>query len=282
MKGTKGATRPLGLAGDLLSLLGLLLIALSGFVIWQEGWTALFVTINPNPASYERRLGRPGQPLDPDKAALLGELYRFTPTPRPLRLTTPTPAQEPTPATTPELDLTSRTETAPRPTPPLGTPSPPPPGSEAPTRVLIPSIGVDTEVVEVGFILIDEQGTLTREWETAEYAAGHHAGSANPGGLGNVVISGHNNIQGRVFRLLERVEPEAEIIVETGSGRRYRYVVREQVIVPEVGVNAAKRRQNASYMAPTEDTRLTLISCWPYWTNTHRVIVVADYVNYVE
>ncbi len=35
------------------------------------------------------------------------------------------------------------------------------------------------------------------------------------------------------------------------------------------------RLKNAQWMQPTPDERLTLISCWPYWTNTHRVIIVA-------
>jgi sortase A len=164
------------------------------------------------------------------------------------------------------------------PAPPTPTPLPPP-GSEPPMRLLIPSIGVDTEVVGVDLKIIDQNGVISREWETAEYVAGHHAGSANPGGQGNVVISGHNNIFGRVFRLLERVKPDDEIILETGTGQRYRYVVVEQVIVPEAGVTKARRQENASYMAQTEDYRVTLISCWPYWTNTHRVIVVAELVE---
>ena len=263
--------------GDLLSLLGLAMMLFSGYVVWQEGATALFVTLNPNPASYERRLGRASQPPASQRAALLGELYRYTPTPGPTRPVTPPPAPTATvglptatPAATPS-GLVAR--------PALPTPPPPPPGSEPPTRILIPSIGVDSEVVEVGFNLVDENGALTREWVTADYGAGHHTGSANPGGQGNVVISGHNNIYGRVFRLLERVKPDDEVILETATGRRYRYVVQEQVIVPEAGVSQAKHLENAAYMAQTEDSRLTLISCWPYWTNTHRVIVVAELVE---
>ena len=248
----------------------------SGYVVWQEGLTALFVTLNPNPASYERRLGRAGPPTDPQRAALLSELYRYTPTPRPTRPVTPTPEPRATPG---PPTATPRAAAGPVARPAPATPTPPPPGSEPPTRLLIPSLGVDSEVVEVGFNLVDENGVLTREWLTADYGAGHHTGSANPGAQGNVVISGHNNIYGRVFRLLERVKPDDEVILETATGRRYRYVVQEQVIVPEAGVSQAKRQENAAYMAPTEDARLTLISCWPYWTNTHRVIVVAELVE---
>lgn len=269
------SSRPLGRAGDLLSVLGLLMMAFSGYVLWQEGPTALLVTLNPNPASYERRVGVASRPGQGDKAALLRELYRVTPTPTAATavgaaaapLPTPQPTLEPLSAPPTERE----TVTAPA--------GPPPPGSETPTRILIQSVGLDSQVVEVGYKLVDEHGALTREWETADYAAGYHVESARPGGLGNVVISGHNNIQGRVFRLLERVKPDDQVILETASGQRYRYVVREQVIVAEEGVSDAKRRENAQYMAATDDARLTLITCWPYWTNTHRVIVVAEFAG---
>ncbi|MCW5882018.1 MAG: sortase, partial [Anaerolineae bacterium] len=265
------SSRPLGIAGDLLSILGLLMMAFSGIVLWQEGPTALLVTLNPNPASYERRVGTASRPIAPDRAALLRELY---PTPTPPTPPTATPAALAAPEATLDLPPGAPTLAAPIPRAPLPTPTPAP-GSEPPVRVLIPSIGVDSQVVQVGLNIVDHNGVLSREWETADYAAGHHDGSVNPGQLGNVVISGHNNVQGRVFRLLERIKPDDQVILETATGQRYRYIVREQVIVPETGVNEARRRENAEYMAQTDDARLTLITCWPYWTNTHRVIVVA-------
>lgn len=277
-RGMSASSRPLGIAGDLLSILGLLMMAFAGFVLWQEGPTALLVTLNPNPASYERRIGASSRPVAPERAALLRELYP-TPTvpPRPPAAPAALAAPEPTPESLPTTaPLAAPAQLAPLP------PATPVPGSEPPARVLIPSIGVDSQVVQVGLNIIDHNGVLSREWETADYAAGHHDGSANPGQLGNVVISGHNNIQGRVFRLLERIKPDAEVILETATGRRYRYIVREQVIVPETGVSEARRRENAEYMAQTDDARLTLITCWPYWTNTHRVIVVAEYAGLVS
>lgn len=272
------SSRPLGIAGDLLSILGLLMMAFSGLVLWQEGPTALLVTLNPNPASYERRVGTSSRSIAPDRAALLRELY---PTPTALPRPTAAPAALAAPEATPDLPPLAPVLAAPAPRAPLPPPTPAP-GSEPPVRVLIPSIGVDSQVVQVGLNIVDHNGVLSREWETADYAAGHHDGSANPGQLGNVVISGHNNIQGRVFRLLERIKPDDQIILETASGQRHRYIVREQVIVPEAGVSEAKRRENAQYMAQTDDARLTLITCWPYWTNTHRVIVVAEYAGLVS
>ena len=35
------------------------------------------------------------------------------------------------------------------------------------------------------------------------------------------------------------------------------------------------RLANARWIQPSEDERLTLITCWPYESNTHRLIIVA-------
>lgn len=278
------SSRPMGVVGDVLSLLGIVLMLFSGYVVWQEGITALFVTLNPSPSSYERRIGGMPTASGQDKTALLDELYRYVRTPAPNQAAAPAAAAQ-SPIVAPRSPEPVASPSAPAPAAPapvmLQSPGAPPPGSEPPSRLLIPSIGVDSSVVEVGYTLVDEKGALAREWETASYAVGYHQGSALPGGAGNTVLSGHNNIQGRVFRLLERVSPGDEVFIETATGRRFRYVVREQVILPELGVPETQRRENARYMLPTADARVTLISCWPYWTNTHRVIVVAEFMGIV-
>jgi sortase A len=35
------------------------------------------------------------------------------------------------------------------------------------------------------------------------------------------------------------------------------------------------RLKNARWIQPTTDERLTLVTCWPYTSNTHRLIIVA-------
>jgi sortase A len=52
-------------------------------------------------------------------------------------------------------------------------------------------------------------------------------------------------------------------------------VVDFKTIVKEKGESVEVRRKNAQWIAPTNDERLTLVTCWPYTNNTHRVIVVA-------
>ena len=59
----------------------------------------------------------------------------------------------------------------------------------------------------------------------------------------------------------------------------YRYQVQQKLIVKEKGESVEVRQQNAQWIAPTDDVRLTLVTCWPYTNNTHRVIVVAKPVQ---
>ncbi|MCS6962618.1 MAG: sortase, partial [Thermoflexus sp.] len=51
--------------------------------------------------------------------------------------------------------------------------------------------------------------------------------------------------------------------------------VREKHIIPERGRPLSERLANARWIQVTEDERLTLITCWPYTSNTHRLIVIA-------
>lgn len=145
-----------------------------------------------------------------------------------------------------------------------------------PTRIVIPSVKIDTPVVEVGWeariVNGEEQGNV---WQTADFAAGHHKFSAMPGYPGNLVISGHNNLQGAVFRNLYKTVPGDQIYVYTTAGQRYAYEVAESFVVPEEDATPEQRRDNTHWIRPTVDERLTLVTCFPPWSNTHRAIVLA-------
>jgi sortase A len=138
-------------------------------------------------------------------------------------------------------------------------------------RVAAPSIKLDTKVYEVYGV----KGV----WEVADYAAGHHYNSKNPGDGGNIVLSGHNNWRGEVFRDLANLKPGDEIRVWTQAGKEYVYKVRKIDKLKEVGVSYAQRVKNAQVLNDTPQEQLTLISCWPYTTFTHRLVVTADPVS---
>ncbi len=130
----------------------------------------------------------------------------------------------------------------------------PTPGPEQATRIQIPVIDVDAPVVEGD------------DWETLKRGAGHHVGSANPGERGNCVISAHNDIFGEIFRDLPDLSLGDEIIVHT-TGRAYRYVVTQKRVIEPTEVDV---------MSPTSSPVLTLLSCYPYGIDTHRIVVIGE------
>lgn len=130
------------------------------------------------------------------------------------------------------------------------------------SRIIIPSIGVDSKVVEVGWEVQEQNGQQVAVWQVAEYAVGHHRGSANPGEGSNIVLAGHVGGYGKVFKDLINVREGDQIILFAGGEQRL-YVVREQVLVHEEGVSPEQQAMNALYIAPTSEEMVTLVTCWP-------------------
>ena len=126
--------------------------------------------------------------------------------------------------------------------------------SGTPQRIVIPVINVDAPVVRGD------------DWESLKKGAGHHIGSANPGERGNSVISAHNDIYGEIFRDLPKMNIGDEVLVHTQT-QAYRYVVEQTRIIDPTEV---------SVMAPTSSPVLTLISCYPYGIDSHRIVVIAS------
>jgi len=127
------------------------------------------------------------------------------------------------------------------------------PRGSLPTRLVVPSAGIDTSVVEVGVVV--DRGKAT--WETAWRAAGHHIDSARPGQPGNVVITGHVSVADRanlaVFKTLNQVHPGDIIEMQTGD-QVYRYAVTK---VSTVDPNAT------NVLRSSHQSTVTLITCTP-------------------
>jgi sortase A len=133
----------------------------------------------------------------------------------------------------------------------------PTPGSQQAIRIQIPAISVDAPVV---------QGD---GWEQLKKGVAQHIGTPNPGDNGNLVLSGHNDVYGEVFRDLDRLNPGDTIVLFTNR-RQYTYVITGTQMVAPTAVEV---------MAPTSDTRVTLISCHPYLVDIHRIVVTAVLQN---
>lgn len=145
-----------------------------------------------------------------------------------------------------------------------------------PLRIVIPAIGLDAQVVEARTRKILLQGDVFEQWiPPRDRVAGWTTSSALLGEVGNTVISGHHNEYGEVFGNLVDVNV-GDIILVYSQDWAYSYRVTNRMILPEADVPVAQRIENARWIGRSTDERLTLVTCWPKDSNTHRLILVAS------
>jgi len=143
-----------------------------------------------------------------------------------------------------------------------------------PTRLVISTINLDSQVVPVGLKEIEVEGVRGRQQLVDDNLVGWHNNSAGLGQAGNTILNGHSDIHAQVFGKLNQLEVGAEITVFSDN-QTYNYVVTQLVLVKEKGVSLEQRLENARLIAPTADERLTLITCAQPGA-THRLIVIAQ------
>jgi sortase A len=196
-----------------------------------------------------------------------------------------TRAAQPVATTTSGLDrsiLAAPVQPAPTPSPvasgtdaPTAAPTPPPrPKMPLPTHITIPAIKVDSDIVEVGVSPTTVDGQPALIWDVAPYAVGHNFSSASPGEGENVVLTGHDDWEGEVFKNLWHLKKGDDIEVQAGD-RQISYHVDDILLLPEVGESLEKRIANAAFIGTTGDERLTLVTCYPYGVDSDRLVVIA-------
>lgn len=126
-----------------------------------------------------------------------------------------------------------------------------PAGTEQIVRLRVPAINVDAPVV------------LGDDWESLKNGIGLNASSSAAGKPGNVILSGHNDIFGQVFRDLDQLKPGDEIIVLTEKNAYTYSVQNTEVVLPN----------QVEVMAQTTDETITLISCYPYLVDDKRIVI---------
>lgn len=127
----------------------------------------------------------------------------------------------------------------------------PTPAPQNGIRIQIPALNIDAP-----FIQGDGPEQLKK-------GVGQHVGTANPGKIGNMVLTGHNDTYGEIFRYLDQLKPGDEVIVYT-INRSYTYIIDGwELVEPE----------QVEVMDPTPYESLTLISCYPYLVDNLRIIV---------
>jgi len=187
-----------------------------------------------------------------------------TPTRRPS--ITPMPSATPRPSTTPPPTDNANPAGS---SPVVPTPPPPP---YPPDRIAIPGLDVDAPVNVVGWHTIELEGATYGQWDVpVGYTAGWHEGSAPLGVSGNTVLNGHHNVEGEIFGRLIELNPGDRLTLYSGE-TAFRYVVAQTMVLQESWQSPEQRLTNARWILPSDDERVTLVTCWPH---SHRLIVVA-------
>jgi LPXTG-site transpeptidase (sortase) family protein len=161
---------------------------------------------------------------------------------------------------------------------PTVTPTPVPTATPLPLpaiRVSIPAIGVNSIIRETYPTTITFwTGEQQDVWAPVPFAVGHPDSSGYPGEGTNIALLGHNNIDGAVFLRLAELLPGDSVILYTEDSE-FHYQVQSTMIIPFWGNESDAMTLLQSYLGPQSSERVTLISCWPYTSNTHRAVVLA-------
>jgi LPXTG-site transpeptidase (sortase) family protein len=137
-------------------------------------------------------------------------------------------------------------------------------------KLVIPRLGLKLAVIESALV--------GHGWDISQLTdqAAHLEGTSYPGQEGNAALAAHVTIPGAgwgPFKDLETLQPGDSVFIETPD-RTYSYVVTERFTAAPTDVKL---------VLPTDDTRLTLMTCagWDGSTERYaqRVIVVAQLVR---
>jgi LPXTG-site transpeptidase (sortase) family protein len=144
----------------------------------------------------------------------------------------------------------------------------PAPTQEA--RIMIPKIGVDAPIV---FAQSRDEKDIQQNLQNGVV---HYPGTAMPGELGNVFLTGHSSnyswAKGHynyVFTLIEKMSP-GDVVIIYYNGGEYDYQVTGTKIVEPTQIEV---------LNPTPTRVLSLMSCWPVYTSQKRMIVLAQQIS---
>jgi sortase A len=151
-----------------------------------------------------------------------------------------------------------------------------------PVRVQIPEIGLDAPIIAMGWrvAMVDEKRATV--WDVPLDKAGWHINSVGAGALGNTIVSGRQADGAAVFAplALGSIAVGQEVLLTDGDGITFVYEISEVTDpIPVTGATPDEIAQAATYFAPTNDARLTLVTGWPDFTTTHRIFAVATFVG---
>jgi sortase A len=98
---------------------------------------------------------------------------------------------------------------------------------------------------------------------------GHFRDTPLPGQLGNSAIAGHRTTSGAPFGSLDVLAPGDDVEVLLPNGYRYVYVVTGSEVVTPDDYRVISQSDEGT-------ATLTLVTCTPKWSSTHRLIVYSE------
>jgi sortase A len=106
---------------------------------------------------------------------------------------------------------------------------------------------------------------------------GHYPGTALPGGLGNFVVSGHRTTYLAPFNRVDELKPGDKILVDT-QNEQYVYAVTGEKIVSPTNLDVTDPVPLHPGQPPA-DHLITLTTCHPKYSASHRLIVFGKLVQ---
>jgi sortase A len=131
----------------------------------------------------------------------------------------------------------------------------------------IPALGAD-----YGYAVVE--GVSRRDLQRGP---GHYPGTAMPGEIGNVVISGHRTTYGAPFSRVGELREGDAVVVETAD-EWFTYEVTASEIVSPNAVEVTLPVPRQPDVEPTQRL-LTLTTCHPRYSARQRLIVFAEMVE---
>jgi sortase A len=128
-------------------------------------------------------------------------------------------------------------------------------------RIFLPSLGKDEMHVVVEGV----------SHEALKSGPGHYPGTARPGEVGNVVISGHRTTYGAPFNRLDEVHLGDSIVIETRT-QFFTYRVTSSFIVQPTAIGETDPVPNQPGVKATK-ALLTLTTCNPKYSARTRLII---------
>jgi LPXTG-site transpeptidase (sortase) family protein len=136
--------------------------------------------------------------------------------------------------------------------------------------ISIPSLGIASPLI------FPDTADMADLNKALNQGVAHYPYSPYPGERGNIFLFGHSsnrpvekNPARTVFTTLNKIQPGADIEIETNV-RRFQYRV--------TSVKILKPEQTEIYLA-TENHKLTISTCWPVGDPTNRFVVEAEFVR---